>query len=718
MIIRDRYKDVMKRMTTLIYPDIPRGGLDRALDWSIKTRFKEEPIRIDNNYKNTTTNMYLDELTEFILSKKPVCTPYGVMFTKPGTVPTPLLDMIQSFLDKRGIDKGKMLEYPKGTDEYNYYYLLQILDKIDANGTYGALTEKSCLLYNINVGASITAQGRALIATATMFFESFLSNGVKFASLEEVIQYIDCVIMEKRNYSDSDILDHDIPVETCFSKIVLTIGDFRHGKIRWCPTEEELDIIWTMLNRLSQEDINRLYYKNNLYEFLNNKSMENAFIYILKSLEEPFLNPNEVPKEIKVELETLTDILREYVMYRHHWIDVVDRCDNMIKNVTLISDTDSDIVSLEVWYRFILEKIKGIDLKILNQEIDEFKYVNGDKDCVEEITYEKVLDYDFYKDEIIEVEKMINKEKIIPQENLRYSIINMAGYILTTLANDYIESYTHRNFSYVEGRKCFLYLKNEFLFKVALLTDAKKHYATKMEVQEGHFVPEDESLEIKGLDIKKSTINEKAREALEKILYDEILNTDKIDQVQIIKKLAILEKQIFQSLQSGKKEYYKPLAIKSQSNYDDPMGIQGIKASIVWNKLKDPSLPAIDLTARNRIDVAKVIINKDNAEKVKETYPDVYHRILDLIKELEVSEFERAKERAKKRGAEFKLTEYPYIELTAIAIPTDTDTPSWVMEFIDYHTIINDCLSKFPIEEVGISKVGNSNLNYSNIISI
>lgn len=720
MIIRDRYKDVMKRMTKFIYPDASLSSIDRALDWSIDKRYKREEVRLTNNYTNEEATKGLDELTEYILSKQPVITPYGVMFKKPGSEPTPLLSMIKSFMDLRDIHKGQMFQYDKGTDEFNHYNLLQLLDKIDANGTYGALTQKSCLLCNINVGASITAQGRALIATATMFFESFLSNGVKFASLEEIIQFIDCTVNEKpnRRYKDSEILDKNIEPIDCFSKLVQSIGDFKHGRVKWYPTIKDLDTIWMILNRLDQEDINRIYYKNNLYDFLDNRSMRNAMVYILSSLNAPFLNPTEIPKEIKIELEALTDILREFVMYKHHWIDVIDRCDNMIKNVVLISDTDSDIVCMETWYQYILSGVKGIDLKILNQEVDEYKFTSGDKDCIEEITYEKVLDYNFYNQEIVEIEKAINQGKIIPQENLRYSIINIGAYILSTLANEYIEDYTHRNFSYVEGRKCFLYLKNEFLFKVALLTNNKKNYATKIELQEGHTTPEEESLDIKGLAIKKSTINEKARKELEKILYEEILNTDKINQVQIIKRLAILEKQIFQSLESGSKEFYKPLDIKSKSNYDDPMGIQGIKASVIWNMVRDENLPAIDLDSRNRIDIVKVSINRDNAVKIMDKYPEVYGNIIAAIESLEISEHERAKERARKRHKDPSLVAIPNIEITAIAIPTDINTPKWVMEFIDYTTIINDCLCNFPIESVGISRMDSSNANYSNIVSI
>lgn len=715
MIIKDQYTKTMIELTKAIHPDAPYELIYEALEWSIEKRYKEEKAILHNNYRKIKDEKSLAAITQYILSKKPVITPYGVMFERPDSgVPNPLLNMIRSFMEMRDINKANMFKYQKGSEEFNHYYLLQILDKVDANGTYGVLSKESCLLYNIFVAGSITAQGRALIATATMFFESFLSNGVKFASLDEVLTFINNITSEKeqRKYKDSEILDRNITVEECFTKIVLSIGDFKHGSYKWYPDDEDLDIIWRVLNGLTQEDINRLYYVNNLYEFLDNTKMTNAIIYILELLKEPFLDPNKIPPEISAELEFLTDLLREYVMYKHHWIDVVDRCDNMIKNVTLISDTDSDIVCLETWREYITEKVKGIDLTILNQEVDELKYIEGDKDAVQEITYEKVLDYDFYNKEIIELEKAINKNKIIPQENLRYSIINIAGYILYTLANEYIESYTKRNFSHVEGRKCLLYLKNEFLFKVALLTNKKKNYATKVELQEGHQVPEEESLDIKGLPIKKSTLNARTRKELEAILYDEILNTDKIDQVQIIKRLAILEKTIYNSLNSGSKEFYKPLQIKSISNYADPMSQQGIKSSVLWNMVRGEGLPYIDLEGRNRIDVVKVNISRTNIERIKDSYPEIYANFIEAFEYFEGLELEKKK----KKSENIKII--PTVEFKALAIPTDVNTPKWVLEFIDYNTIINDCICNFPIESVGITKMGNSNINYSNIISL
>ena len=64
------------------------------------------------------------------------------------------------------------------------------------------------------------------ISSHFLFFEAFLSNNVKFGSLNEIITYIDHVIEERpeRIYDDSVVLDENITVAECFTKIMRTCG--------------------------------------------------------------------------------------------------------------------------------------------------------------------------------------------------------------------------------------------------------------------------------------------------------------------------------------------------------------------------------------------------------------------------------------------------------------------------------------------------------------
>ena len=555
----------------------------------------------------------------------------------------------------------------------------------------------SSVLYNLYVSASITAQGRAVISTATMFFESFLANNVKFGSLEEVLHFIYNVINERprRRYKDYQILDYNVTVDLVFSKIMMTIGDWRKGKIKWVPDYGDARIIYYVINSLDQEDLNRLFYKNNIYTFMENTRVMNLIKTILRKLKVPYLSPNKVPEEIKVELDALQDLFREYVYYSHMYIDRIDRCNNMIKDVCVISDTDSTIVSFDAFYHFVLDKMIGETLAISELEVD------WNSDEVRRVPAKEIR-YDFYRDEVIEMESLVKPFILIPQNNLRYSIINIIAYISGNLCNEYVVEFTKSTHSWKEGRKCLLYLKNEFLFSRALLTPNKKNYATNQELKEGVILEQDQehAMDIKGLPINKSTMNDSAKAALQKILYEDILMSKYIDQVKIIEKIAILEHTIEKSLRDGKKEYYKPLSIKALSSYEDPMRIQGIKASIIWNKLKGPDLEAIDLNARNTIDVIKVKITPSNIDLIYQDYPEVYDRLVQLFTDTSLFKDEKKK------------------EITTLAIPTGVETPEWVKVFIDYKTIINDNITNFPFGSVGITRLGSNNINYSTIMKI
>ena len=571
---------------------------------------------------------------------------------------------------------------------------------------YGTLGMYKALIYNRNVATSITAMGRTYISTAGLFFEQFLADNVKFSSLDEVVMFIRNTKSEKpnRKYKDSNILSRFISKEELFAKLVLDCGLILDKKIVvWIPDERELEIIWNLVCGLDQEDINRVYYKNNLYDFLDNDSMQRSIRYMMSILQTPFLSPSEIPEELKAPLDEFTDILDEYVMNHFPVMDRVTKWQSMIKAVCIISDTDSAFVNLDAFVRYGTNVIKDMDLNILHQKykLEPFEDVKLDDDdrykvnpFVEE---EPNLDYDFYNDEVIELKRMIDPLVIIPQDNVRYSLINIMSYVVSELCNKYIEDAVKNGNAEEDGVPCRMYLKNEFLMKRILLTYAKKNYASIQELQEGNMIEQniDSALDVKGIPcMTKSVTNPNTREALKKILYNDILNTDKVDQVKVIKDLAIFEKKIMKSLQDGTKDYYKPATVKSINAYADPMRIQGVKAIVVWNALRREDNIALDVNERNPVNIAKIKLNPKVLEKLKDKDPILYEKGMELLKD-----------------DTWKNS------IDSIAIPLEQDVPEWLTEIIDYDAIINDNLKGFPLESIGI-RPASDKINYINIVQL
>ena len=275
-----------------------------------------------------------------------------------------------------------------------------------------------------------------------------------------------------------------------------------------------------------------------------------------------------------------------------------------------------------------------------------------------------------------------------------------------------------------------------------MVPHAKKNYASLVETQEGNKVPEDEQLDVKGIEaIHKSSKPLSTRKALKKILLEDILKTPVIDQLRFIKDIAIFEKQIMDSVKSGSKEYYKPVTIKSMSAYDDPLRIQGIKASIAWNMIKPSEAEGINLEERNAVNIAKVKINKALVDKIRDDFPDIYQNMIDALNNEVFKEYVNIPKTNKKftelvakvkandpdtcnmykievEKGEVKLKKLVGSSINAVALPLEVKLPEWLQPFIDYDSIIADNLNGFPYESIGIQRLENNSISYSNIVQL
>lgn len=689
------YIDVMVDGLKHSFPKLYEEELRAAIEWSVLKRQYNGPASIDNNYTHKRLDGTVLDIIQYIEKLEPIITSSGVLFKKHKEVDNPLSRMIMGFIRKRKEYKAEMFKYPKGSEQFARYNLAQLLEKLNANATYGVLGAPTALIYNLYVAEAVTRQGRSYISCSIMLFESLLSNNVKFNNLNEIITFINNIEHEKpkRKLLDEAILDRNVTLEECFFKIMNTVD-----MMMWVPTEKEMSLVWEYLCGLSQEDINRIYYKNNLYTFCDLPIVSGLLVKILSLLEEPFMNPNKPPKSIKDDLDTLVELIKEYVYYQHFYIDKLDRIEYMQRDIVCVSDTDSTIISFDAWYRYVLNKVYNIDMPIKHEEFKMVDVIEADINNTTVSPCEIVeteLDYDFYTDEIIEVKKVIQPDRLIPQEDLKYAIINIIAYVCSDLIVDYLNEYSKLAGSYVEGVKCRMVMKNEFYFTRALLTNNRRNYADLQLIQEGNIIPEGERMAIMGLPINKTTLSEDVKQKMQEILYEEILAADHIDQIRVIKKLAILEKQIYDSIMNKETKYYKPDNIAAINSYEAPLSVNGIVAAMVYNEMRNENMPAINLEERNKIIKIKLNLSKKNVDNIKDTYPEEHAKLVALLNHPTL-------------GA----------KVNTLALPVDVPVPDWVLAFVDTQAIISDSLKNFPLESIGLNRLDNDSVNYSNIIQL
>lgn len=733
------YRDTMFRILKSMYPDASDNDLYEGIDYSISKRFKNFNLTVQNNYTNSDIELSMIEMLDYIAKRQPIITSYGTMFKQHDIVPNPMSKVIQNFLNLRKKHKKEMFKHPKGSEMFEHYNLLQALDKIDVNGIYGLIGLYVSLIYDANVSPAVTSTGRSLISSAIMCFEGFLGNNVKFGSLNDILIFIDNVRREytKWKYNDSDILSKSGYVSSteCFNKLIMNCG------YKYIPSSDDMDIVWKIIQNCNQIELNRLFYKNNLYCFMDLPISRNLMIKIVTNMQRPYIEPSNPPEEIVEDLNLLRDLLIEYVFYCYQYMDRMIRNKNMVKSVSIVSDTDSSFVSLDAWYNYNLQYLKDYDCPILHQQIDVYKMIEasnyqwknteaqrwynavdkyplvtfakrnefGDIDSSEYQAIEFIdapKDYDFYNEEVINKKRSIDALKIIPQDNLKFALINIMCYILSSVINLYMIDFTKQSGSYRADELCRINMKNEFYMSRIMLTDAKKHYASLQILQEGNYLGEG-VLDVKGIDcLTKSSFSKDTQKALRKILLEDIL-TGKVDQLKLIKDIAIFEKTIFHDLKNGSKKYYKPVTIKSIDHYETPLRIQGIKAAIAWNYVRGEDLPGFNLGDRNSLDIIKINIDKNILEMVKDLYPYQFSKFSEILNPNCDTIVEGVPLNTIFKGA-----------IDSIALPKDVSVPEWLKLIIDYDQIISDNISGFPLSSIGICQFGKKKANWSNVIHL
>lgn len=132
-----KYAETMKECIQLYYPEIPANDIYNAINYSIEKRMKNSPAQISNSYKryrnqngeyqDVIQNTTLQAVSDYILSRQPIVTAFGTMFMHHEVVPNPLVQVVEMFLANRSKHKKQMFQYPKGSEEFEKYNLLQSL---------------------------------------------------------------------------------------------------------------------------------------------------------------------------------------------------------------------------------------------------------------------------------------------------------------------------------------------------------------------------------------------------------------------------------------------------------------------------------------------------------------------------------------------------------------------------------------------------------------
>ncbi len=654
------WKAYQLKQLSLMYPEVSESDLSDLLDEQIEKRMINPNCSLHNNYLNRYQKTNLLTFVDWVKETKPIISGFGCLYKNQDQAFSPEAALLEIFMNKRKEYKSQLKKYDRLSYEYAMFDRFQMVEKISANSMYGAGGCPTFKSFNLYTASSTTSTGQLLISTAQACFEYFLSNNNPFRSYSECQQYIENITTEKFNLSNKII--PNISIKRCFERLK---SMFAEGVYK-----EEYDIlIYRTLKALPQNMINRIYFKNNLYEFCRLPKPKKIIIDMLEKVNDPnsvknpkpsvnidpkgkgdvweFTNAGDPPKNIQKELEDFWTLLKEFVLYNYFVWDRIDRQKHQKRQTVVALDTDSNILTITPWMELCEELSK-------------------------------------------DNEKILNKDK----GTMYYAEVNIMAYQLTHVIAEAMYHFT-TTANYLERYKPRILMKNEFLFNVMVICDTKKRYISTQLLREGELLVPPKP-DVKGLDFIKSTTSLDVKNKFMDII-DRNIYSLKYDVHQTLRDIMDMEKEIIESLRNGERKYSTPAKVNDMESYKFPYRIPGMRGTIFW----DIAYPQKEIQLPTELDVFKVnLTTEEQLESVKQYDEEVYNRLLEGV-------FHSGNPDLYKRG------------INVIAIPRGEDVPDWVIQAIDTTTISKDIISKFfpVLDSLRIQIFGNKDY-YSNIIQL
>ena len=582
MFISD-WKNECLGILSQMFPSLTDEQITQVLNDDVEENFKDPMSMLHNDYlddgqgNDIIMKQPLTTIYKFCKVNKPILAGNGTFFYNQDKYSSPIADLIDSRIAERKEAQRTRDTYPKASEQYVYYEIVQMERKVRVNSIYGSFGAPTFQLYNKYTAASTTGTAQSLISTTAVAFESFIGDNVKFKSFGECIVFMVNIINEKYELPRLNIKSHGI--DDVYDRLVNNFAEDA-----W-DDESMSDLLMDFLETLTPEQLTNIYYKNNLYEFIKNDDIAEILIQTFNHMNS-FNNPNEVPEEISDDMNYLWEYVNEYVFYNYAYTERINRTKNDYRSVVKLIDTDSNLIHVQPWVDFLKELVIPKVSAVHDEDTEMFACVNI----------------------------------------LAFLVTQMLRKLLDKYCNDcnVLERYWKR-----------VNMKNEFCFSKLLVSNVKKRYVAKIILREGQLM---NKTEIKGHDFKKSGVTEYVSKLMQTIVENRILNVPTVDIPGILSDLSKVETDIISSIKNGQRDFLLRMNCKVPEAYADPYSQGQVLSVLAWNVMfpDNEIMPPdkLDVILMN-------MPNKESIKDLEKVDKALYDRLIKNIYDGPIEAFRR-----------------------------------------------------------------------------
>ncbi len=581
-------------------------------------------------------------LIDEINSKQLIMNELGTLFYNHKDIISPSSSTEDKLYTGRSIQKMKYKEFKSKGDKLNAdrWNNRQNMSKRSMNTFYGIQASPYCKYFSASTAGSITCKARNVTVNGIMAAERQYGH-YKYRELGYVQHMINTIGKE-----DSSILDkYEVPTvtdEMVIDKIYDTVDNIHLY---------EREYVVEYIKNLSPVVKTMYYYKSNFDKALEYiPKFKNRFRDIMKQLiknNEPYTNPYK-PPVAKDEIEELARDCNALCGGVYSRYDLVKTFSDYDRQRTLTVDTDSAIIAIDKDVNMLMDTVK-----------DELE----------------IGDYDFKT--AMSTLHILMLDRTIDIETKKY-------------ANMYhVPEKYHENIAF----------KNEFLFSKYILTDVKKSYAAIIEIIEGFVIPSE--MEVKGLQMKKSTVNSDIGKMCQDILEFDILRVEKFSYDRLFASIRKAMDKVANSVLTSH-EYFllskisKPAEMFTRNDYR----AQAVK---LYNAMASDT-EKIETPGGFKM----VLVNLDG---FREKYPKKYQLMVESV----------IRDRVLSKVTDIESADKHLSNVSKLAIPIDMDiSPEWLNSIIDveaYTSLIVNTLKPI-LKALGIVTTGKNITKLTNNIKL
>lgn len=466
------------------------------------------------------------------------------------------VELIEDRVSNRKVAKKKQQAAEMAGDDFTamLFNNEQKNSKITSNSYSGATCIAGTAMYNRTTHSTLTSTTRSTSAYANANNEKMLAGNRHYFNPEIMLNNIVSIINNVDIPSFTQVLQQygiHIPTrDEVFQYLLQRSRQYWRNKeaesrIRGYMdkfTEEELAAVLYVGDLFALNQFNAAFVKGIFDSFLNPSSEDISYTQeeatkIVETANENILlmcivfNMSQLEnKSLKdwknepIAIKVATDIKRAErtlayygnlfsALYRTNCVPTsIAYLPNSIREVALMSDTDSTIFTVQDWVY-----------------MDQGAYVLNDRS---------------------------------------YGVYSILCFILSETTK-HILALMSANFGIPEDRMYTIEMKNEFLFGVFVPTNNTKHYYAYQMVKEGNVYGKPK-MEIKGVHLKSSNNPPEINEEAEKIMRyvcETVRNNELISITHVLKWVANIERKVLKSLEAGEIRYYKRGQIKDKDSY-------------------------------------------------------------------------------------------------------------------------------------------------------